>query len=69
MPSPYVILVNPDSKVHGAHMGPTWGRKDPGRPYVGHVNLAIWEAALHRRIYSDYDTPAREIDIENTSVA
>ena len=32
----------PDSKVHGANMGPTWGRQDPGGTYVGHVNLAIW---------------------------
>ena len=35
--SPY-----PDNKVHGANMGPTWGRQDPGGPHVGHVNLAIW---------------------------
>ena len=34
----------PDSKVHGANMGPTWGRQDPGGPHVGHVNLAIWVA-------------------------
>ena len=32
----------PDSKVHGANMGPTWGRQDPGGPHVGHMNLAIW---------------------------
>ena len=32
----------PDSKVHGANMGPTWGRQDPGGPHVGHVNLVIW---------------------------
>ena len=32
----------PESKVHGAKMGPIWGRQDPGRPHVGHVNLAIW---------------------------
>ena len=31
-----------DSKVHGANMGPTWGRQDPGGSHVGHVNLAIW---------------------------
>ena len=31
----------PDSKVHGANMGPIWGRQDPGGPHVGHVNLAI----------------------------
>ena len=32
----------PDSKVHGATMGPIWGRQAPGGPHVGHVNLAIW---------------------------
>ena len=37
------IHVNPDSKVHGANMGPTWGRQDPGGPHVGPMNFAIWE--------------------------
>ena len=32
----------PDSKVHGVNMGPTWDRRDPGGPHVGHVKLAIW---------------------------
>ena len=32
----------PDSKVHGANMGPIWGRQDPGGPHVGSMNLAIW---------------------------
>ena len=36
----------PDSKVYGAHMGPTWGRQDPGWPLVGPVMLAIWDLAL-----------------------
>ena len=34
---------NPDSKVHGANMGPTGGLKDPGGPHVDHMNLTIWE--------------------------
>ena len=34
---------NPDSKVHGAHMRPTWGRQDPCGPHVGPVIYAIWE--------------------------
>ena len=34
----------PDSTVHGANMGPTWGRQDPGGPHVGHMNLVIWDA-------------------------
>ena len=32
----------PDSKVHGANMGPIWGRQDPGGPHGGPINLAIW---------------------------
>ena len=32
----------PDSKVHGANMGPIWGRQDPGGPHVGPMNVAIW---------------------------
>ena len=39
----YLCFTIPDSKVHGAHMGPTWGRQDPGGPHVGHVNLVIWD--------------------------
>ena len=31
-----------DSKVHGANMGPIWGRQDPGGPYIGPMNFAIW---------------------------
>ena len=34
----------PDSKVHGANMGPFWGRQDPGGPHVGPMNLAIRES-------------------------
>ena len=31
----------PDSKVHGAYMGPTWGRQAPSGLHVGTMNLAI----------------------------
>ena len=34
---------NPDNKVHGAYMGPTWGQQDPGGPHVGPMILSIWE--------------------------
>ena len=34
---------NSDSKVHGASMGPIWGRQDPGGPHVGPMNFVIWE--------------------------
>ena len=31
----------PDSKVHGAYMGPTWVLSAPAGPHVGPMNLAI----------------------------
>ena len=34
---------NPDSKVHGANMGPTWVLLAPDGPHVGPMNLAIGE--------------------------
>ena len=36
------LRIFPDSKVHGANMGPIWGRQDPGGPHVGPMNFAIW---------------------------
>ena len=30
---------NPESKIHGTNMGPTWGRQDPGGPHVGPMNV------------------------------
>ena len=38
----------PDSKVHGANMGPNWGRQDPGGHHVGPMNLAIWVSLVYR---------------------
>ena len=32
----------PDSKAHGAIMGPIWGQQDPGGTHVGPMNFAIW---------------------------
>ena len=40
----------PDSKVHGANMGPTWGRQNTGGPRVGPMNLAIWDDAQKSQI-------------------
>ena len=31
----------PDSKVHGANMGPTWVLSAPDGPHVGPINFAI----------------------------
>ena len=36
-----VMHAYPDSKVNGAHMGPTWVLSAPGGPHFGPMNLAI----------------------------
>ena len=33
----------PDSKVHGAIMGPIWDRQDPGGTHDGPMNFVIWD--------------------------
>ena len=38
----HVVSNFPDSKVHGANMGPIWGWQDPGGPHDGPMNFAIW---------------------------
>ena len=43
----FVVEDIPESKVHGANMGPIWGRQDPGGSHVGPVNLAIWDNAFY----------------------
>ena len=40
------IWAFPDSKVHGANMGPIWGRQDPGGPHFGPMNFALWVVLL-----------------------
>ena len=41
-----MVQMIPDSKVHGANMGPIWGRQDPGGPHVGPMNFAIWDGLV-----------------------
>ena len=45
-PQAWILDDIPNGKVHGANMGPTWGRQDPGGPHVGPMNLAFWDAPL-----------------------
>ena len=40
--------MSPDSKVHGASLGPIWSRQDPGGPQVGPMNyLGRQEDGVH----------------------
>ena len=41
---------HPDSMVHWAYMGPTWGRQNPGGSHVGLMNLAI-RACINNHIH------------------
>ena len=40
---------NTDNKVHGANMGPIWGRQDPGGPHAGPMNFAMWEVSQNMK--------------------
>ena len=46
------VFLAPDSKVHGANMGPIWDRQDPGGPHVGPMNFAIWDMFAPVTFYS-----------------
>ena len=36
------VQTNPNGKVHGANMGPIWGRQDPGGPHADPANFVTW---------------------------
>ena len=57
----YFFKMFPDNKVHGANMGPIWGRQDPGGPHVGPMNFVIWVMSLNRDWYPDTTKKARII--------
>ena len=42
------FINTPDSKVLGVNVGPTCGGQDPGEPYVGHMNFAIWDRGVRK---------------------
>ena len=50
--SEWLLVIPPDSKVHGANMGPIWGRQDPGGPHVGPMNFAISASTCHVELFS-----------------
>ena len=37
----FINVTIPDSKVHGANMGPAWVLSAPDGPHIGPMNLAI----------------------------
>ena len=58
---------HPDSKFHGANMGPIWGRQDPGGPHVGPMDFAIWEDAALLLDLVKMDDTFRSLDYRSWS--
>ena len=52
----------PNSKVHGANMGPIWGRQDPGGPHVCPMNFAIWDGLPLIPTWISNHMPSKEWD-------
>ena len=39
-----ILLLLPDSKAHGANIGPTWVLSAPDGPHVDLIKLFVWAA-------------------------
>ena len=57
---------DPDSKIHGANMGPTWVLSAPDGPHVGPMNLAIRDLC-YLGIYHDNQIAALKLTAFNAS--
>ena len=57
------MIQYPDSKVHGANVGPIWGRQEPGGPHVGSMNFAIWVLYLNCLHSRDNRNVETELDM------
>ena len=53
-------ITTPDSKVHGANMGPILGWQDPGGSHIGPMNFAIWDPIVRGIHQSVVDSPHNE---------
>ena len=57
-----ICHANPDNKVHGANMGPTWVLSTPDGPHVGPMNLAFredlenWLGLVNNCVYYAHQT-------------
>ena len=45
------VAPDPDSKVHGANMGPIWGRQDPVGPMLAPWTLLTGESYYHKQTH------------------
>ena len=61
-------ILAPDSKFHGANMGPIWGRQDPGGPHVGPMNFAIWGPYVRQIHHWLVDSPYKGPVVQTSDV-
>ena len=57
-----MVTMNPDSKVHGAHMGPNRVLSAPDGPHVGPMNLVIREDARRHITQWEVNMTAKAIN-------
>ena len=53
LPNSIKICYIPDSKAHGANVGPTWVLSAPDRPYVGPMNFAIGDVSRRNNMKAE----------------
>ena len=59
---PYVMTqAYPDSKVHGANMGPTWVLSAPDGPHVDLMSLAIRVGTVKNQYGNDFSAVMKNI--------
>ena len=51
---PLKLITYPENKVHGANMGPIWGRQDPDGPHVSPITCAIWVTTREQTTIKPY---------------
>ena len=47
----FVLMHTPDSKVHGANMGPICVRQDPGGPHVSPITIFKFHSLIQLLTY------------------
>ena len=57
------VVAYPDSKVHGANIGPIWGRQDPSGPHVGSMNFATSVSLPQTRYWLSYSLLIEETQV------
>ena len=57
-------IITPDSKIHGADLGPTWVLSAPDGPHVGPMSLAIRDGAPLTQLSLGHKSNLRVPDLQ-----